>query len=99
MVHRGGDLMTKLTLAASLWAILVGGFVMAAPADPPPPHRRPPEEAFTACASAQEGDACTVTLPNHEVHGTCMKVPADVEGDAGKLFCRPPHPPHPPTKN
>lgn len=58
-----------------------------------PPPRRPPEEAFAACANAQEGDACTVKLPDRSVSGKCVKVPPHLEEDAGKLFCMPPHPP------
>lgn len=63
-----------------------------------PPHRRPPEEAFTACASLAEGDACTVKHHDREMTGQCRKVPDFVKEDAGKLVCaphghRPPPPP------
>jgi hypothetical protein len=53
------------------------------------PRRGPPEEAFTACASAKEGDACTVTFGDRAIAGTCEPF-----GDRG-LACRPDGPPPP----
>ena len=71
-----------------------GGLALAAPPDgPPPPHHRPPEEAFTACAQANDGDSCTVTLPDHTLNGTCHAVPPHLKEDAGRLVCMPPRPP------
>jgi hypothetical protein len=52
----------------------------AAAADGPPL----PPEAYAACDSKREGDACSVQFREHEIHGTC----APAEG-SGKLFCRP----------
>jgi len=47
-----------------------------------------PEEAFTACASSAEGDACSVQFRDQTITGTCQTEPS-----AGKLFCRPDRPP------
>ena len=51
---------------------------------------QPPPEAFAACSSAKEGDACTVVLRDRDVDGTCATF-AD-----GRRACRPNHPPPPP---
>lgn len=42
---------------------------------PPGGHRDPPKEAVEACSGLSEGDACTVTLPDHTLNGTCRKGP------------------------
>lgn len=81
-------------------ALSVGaGAALADPPDgPPPPHghgHRPPEAAFTACASLTEGASCTAEMHGKQETGTCTKVPAHIAEDAGKLFCRLPHPPPP----
>jgi hypothetical protein len=50
-----------------------------------------PPEAYAACDSKQEGDACSVQIRDREIQGTCTS------GDStGKLFCRlsGPPPPH-----
>lgn len=60
---------------------------VCAPKDFDHPHHRPPPEAFTACASSQEGASCTVTFGQQTVAGTCRSGP---RGDA--LACVPPHP-------
>jgi hypothetical protein len=57
----------------------------------PPPH--PPQAAIDACASKAAGDACTVSLGEHSMSGTCAALP-----DAGTLACRPDHPPGPPPE-
>lgn len=56
------------------------------------PPRQPPPEAFTACESHNNGDACTVSFHGNEITGTCMQFP---EGQ--RLFCRPTHMPPPPS--
>ena len=91
-----------LTFGFSLALALGGSAALADSSDgpPPPPHgghgHRPPEAAFTACASLAEGDACTAEVHGTTETGKCIKVPAHIKDDAGKLFCGPPHPPHPP---
>ena len=35
------------------------------------PGHRPPKEAVDACASLKAGDACSFTLDNHSITGTC----------------------------
>lgn len=57
----------------------------------PPGH--PPKEAFDACASKHQGDACTVHLRDLTLDGTC--VPAR---DSDALICRPNQPPPPPPE-
>jgi hypothetical protein len=59
-----------------------------ASAEGPPPL---PPEAYAACDSKREGDACSVQIRDREIQGTCTS------GDTtGKLFCRPSGPPPPP---
>jgi hypothetical protein len=58
---------------------------LAASADGPP---APPPEAYAACDSKTAGDACTVTLHDHTLEGTCAQ-----RGSDGRLSCRPSHPP------
>jgi len=56
-----------------------------------------PPEAYAACDSKREGDACFVKFREHEIHGTCAPVES-----SGKLFCRPtdlPPFPRPPPDN
>ncbi len=49
-----------------------------------------PPEAYAACDSKREGDACSVQIRDREIQGTCAS------GDTtGKLFCRPSGPPPP----
>jgi hypothetical protein len=57
-----------------------------------PAHGKPPQEAFDACKSHSEGDACSVTEGGHTMTGTCRKGP-NGESD---LACAPPHPQGPP---
>ena len=64
------------------------------PADAPPPHK-PPQQAFDACKSLNEGDACSVTFDGHTMNGTCRKGP-NGESD---LACAPPHPQGPPPSS
>jgi hypothetical protein len=75
----------RLALGIALVASLVSP--LAALAQGRPPHA-PPKEAFEACASAKEGDACTVTFGDHEIKGTCASFPG---GES--LACRPNGPP------
>jgi len=56
-------------------------------------HPAPPKEAFDACASARQGDACTVVLRDHRVEGVCAPFP-----DTSALVCHPNHPPGPPPQ-
>jgi len=53
-------------------------------------HRRPPQAAFDACTGKPSGAACSVTLGERTIAGTCDQTPED------KLACRPDHPPGPP---
>lgn len=62
------------------------------PADAPPPHK-PLQEAFDACKSLSEGDACSVNFNGHSMTGTCRKGP---QGES-ELACVPAHPPGPPA--
>ena len=48
--------------------------------------RTPPAEAFTACESLSQGDACSVTTPRGEMSGTCKAAPS---GQVGALACAP----------
>lgn len=85
-------------IVASLFGMIVASPLAFAEPNgerPPHPHRRPPEEAFTACASQSEGAACTVKHHDHEMTGTCKKVPDFVKEDAGKLVCAPDRRPPP----
>ncbi len=63
-------------------------------APPPPPHK-PPQEAFDACKSLSEGDACSVSFNGHTMNGTCRKGP---NGEP-ELACAPAHPPGPPPSH
>ncbi len=80
---------TEVLIAVALLPVCAA----VASADPEPscPHHGPPPEAFTACASATQGDACTVSFGGHDMSGTCEPF-AD-----GGLACRPDHPPPPPS--
>lgn len=60
------------------------GTATAALAEPPPL----PAEAFTACESKAEGDACSVTMGDRTITGTCATHPKET-----KLHCRPSGPP------
>jgi hypothetical protein len=76
-----------------LLAALAAGAAFAlagadARAEGPPPL---PPEAYSACASKSEGDACVVQLRGETLAGTCTPHPAD-----GRLFCRLQSPPGPP---
>ena len=64
------------------------------PVDAPPAPHKPPQEAFDACKSHSEGDACSVSFNGHTMNGTCRKGP---DGDA-TLVCAPAHPPGPPPE-
>ena len=49
-------------------------------------HAGPPQEAITACAGSQEGDACSFSGRNSEqVQGSCFTPPQD----SGELACKP----------
>jgi hypothetical protein len=56
-------------------------------------HHKPPKEAFSACESHGEGDACQVTFGEHTLSGVCRKAP---DGETAALACLPDHPPGPP---
>ena len=53
------------------------------------PWHGPPPEAFAACESLAEGDACTVSIHEHTLEGSCLSPP---DGD-GPLACAPDGPP------
>ncbi len=46
---------------------------------------KPPQEVFAACGGLAEGAACSVTIHEHKVDGTCRKGP---KGEA-ELACAP----------
>lgn len=77
-------------LAAALLATALP--LAIASADRPPP-RHPPKAAFDACAKAQRGDACTVTLRDRTIDGTC-----EAFAETPALACRPLRPPGPPPE-
>lgn len=58
---------------------------------PPHPPRKPPQEAFDACANLRQGDACSITLRDQTIAGTCEAPP-----ETTALACRPSKPPGPP---
>ncbi|CAA0111595.1 Uncharacterised protein [Zhongshania aliphaticivorans] len=46
---------------------------------------RPPEEAFTACADLSENQACSVSIGDDNISGSCLKPPRGED----KLLCVP----------
>ena len=58
---------------------------------PPGPPRKPPQEAFDACAKLTQGAACSITLRDRTIEGTCEAFP-----ETTALACRPSKPPGPP---
>jgi hypothetical protein len=82
-------MITRFARASFLALLTAAPATLAQPRDPPP---TPPSEAFEACASSRDGDACTVKLPDREIQGTCAPF-----HDAG-LACRPNGPPPPPRR-
>ncbi len=85
--------MNKLTHAGYTGLFLCVFATLARADQPqgPPPGGGPPPEAIAACASAKEGDACTVKLGDRELQGTCDVTPDRV------LVCRPAGCPPPPA--
>jgi hypothetical protein len=81
----------RLAFAASALVLSSIAYAALAQEPPPGPPREPPPEAFTACDSKAEGDACTVSLGEHEIHGVCA-----TERSGKRLFCRPTELPPPP---
>jgi hypothetical protein len=79
-----------LTLSVPLLVLAVAA-PLAALADPFSPPS-PPKEAFDACASSKEGDACSVHFGEREIKGTCA--PFSGQG----LACRPEGGPPPPPR-
>ena len=58
------------------------------------PHGPPPEAIFTACEGKAADAACSVTLHDHTLDGTCKAPPEGV--NETRLGCRPAHgPSHP----
>ena len=55
---------------------------------PPGAPPKLPQEAFDACASAGEGDVCTVTFDGHQHDGKCVRGP----DASAPLACAPPRP-------
>ncbi len=79
----------RISILALAGALL---FVAAiAAADDSHPHG-PPPEAFTACASSKDGDACTVQFRDKTLDGKCIAS----KDDSSKLFCLPNDMPAPP---
>ena len=73
---------TMFAATVALTSLLGLAAAGAAKADPEA-RRSPPQEAFDACKSAKDGDACTVTFHDHSHAGTCAQF-----GTQG-LACRP----------
>jgi hypothetical protein len=67
--------------------------VVAEPRSGPPAPREPPPFAFEACADKQEGAACSVTMHDRTLDGSC------VTGHDDRLFCRPDNMPPPPARD
>lgn len=66
--------------------VLIGSSLSVAAiaaADDSRPHG-PPPEAFTACASKQESDTCSVQFRDKTLDGKCVMSKED-----SKLFCMP----------
>jgi len=79
----------KLAAATVSLAIFVAARAQSTAAqDAGHPHR-PPPEALQACASLAEGAACTFSLGDQSVSGTCRTGP---HGEAAA--CMPAQPPH-----
>jgi hypothetical protein len=76
------------TLAVGSGLFLLGLSIVALADRPPPPRHRPPPEAFEACKTLKRGDACSMTLRDHAVTGTC-----DAPPNVTELACRPDGPP------
>jgi hypothetical protein len=82
---RDGAIATTVSLGTLLGLALLAGHARAeTPPDLPP-------EAYSACESKSQGDACTVQFRNEAHNGTCAPAPS---GD-GRLFCRLERPPQP----
>ena len=73
--------------AAAVAAISLLALSAAAQTDRPPPQG-PPPEAYAACATKAQGDACSVSLRDATVTGVCAQ---DLQSQS--LFCRPDRPP------
>lgn len=58
------------------------------------PHGPPPAEAFNACDGKAADSACTVTLRDHTMEGTCKAPPPGVSET--RLACAPARPPQGP---
>jgi hypothetical protein len=69
-------------LAATL--ALTTALVLADEPAPPPGAPPLPPEAYAACDSKADGDACTVTIRDHQIDGVCRPAPSDK-----RLFCLP----------
>jgi hypothetical protein len=75
----------ELTIAL-LTALLVAAPLSQAAPEGRGGHRGPPPEAFEACSSKSENDACSFSGPRGSVEGTCMSPP---RGEDGALACAP----------
>ncbi|HTQ42586.1 MAG TPA: hypothetical protein VMI75_07485 [Polyangiaceae bacterium] len=78
------------SIVVSAATVSLVALVQRARADGPPPL---PPEAYAACQSKSEGEACTVQLRDREIHGTCAP-----DRDGERLFCRPIDMPPPPAE-
>jgi hypothetical protein len=77
--------MSRLSMSITQWtaALLLLGTAAYSSAEESRRPPKPPAEAFAACASLQEGDACTVQFHSQEIAGTCRT------GPESELFCLP----------
>jgi hypothetical protein len=81
--------MSRQNVIAAL-AVLSLPLALAVAGDRPPPHK-PPQAAIDACAKSSRGSACSVTIRDRTITGTCENIPQTTT-----LACRPEHPPGPP---
>lgn len=63
-----------------------------------PPPGPPPAEVFAACDGKAADAACSVTLGDHTISGTCKSLPPPMKEKTNdtRLACAPAHPPPPP---
>ncbi len=82
---------TIASIACGMFLFTLGATARAD--DPPPPHRGPPPEALAACQSLASGDACSFTMHDHALTGTCQAP------EGRPLACRPSNMPMPPKQS
>ena len=86
--------MTKLLLGTLVFVtVRLAAADESRPQPPPqgerPPARKPPQEAIDACANLAVDAACSFTIRDQTISGTCKTLP----DNASQLACRPDRPP------